>query len=207
MTRQSRTGVLVAVATVVAVALLAAACGIPTGGGPTAIAKADVPFHLLNPTSGSTTTVPQSVTAQTIYLVAPSQHVVAVTRYLPVPANLSDILRALLEGPTAEESAKGYQSFLNGTNVQVSATVSAGIATVNFSANPVQVVGADFQALAFAQVVFTAVAAQPGIILGASFQIAGSHVPVPTGEGVQVTGPVGPNAYLPQAPLPVAAGP
>ncbi|HEY4947413.1 MAG TPA: hypothetical protein VII19_05895, partial [Acidimicrobiales bacterium] len=40
-----------------------AACGIPTTGGPTAIAKSDVPFHLLNPAPPTTvnSTLPPEV--------------------------------------------------------------------------------------------------------------------------------------------------
>lgn len=198
MMRSVRRGI---VAALVAVGLASTACGIPTGSGPTAIARTDVPFHLLVPTTGSTTTTapPTVGSLENIYLVAPNQHVVAVSRDVAVPASLSDILHALLEGPTAEEAAAGLQSFLIPT-VQVSATVSGGIATVNFSAYPVQVLGAD-QTLAIAQVVFTAIAAQPGTILGVSFQIAGQPVAVPTAQGQEVTGPVGPAAYQPQAPL------
>ena len=41
-------------AAAVLVAGATAACGIPTSGTPTAIAKADVPFHLLNPVTPTT---------------------------------------------------------------------------------------------------------------------------------------------------------
>ncbi len=68
----------------------------------------------------------------TIYLVAPAQHLVAVSRNVPVPATLTEILGALLEGPTAAESESGLQSFLTGSTTQVTATVAGGIATVDF---------------------------------------------------------------------------
>jgi spore germination protein GerM len=191
------------VAALVMMSLAGAACGIPTGGSPTAIARSDVPFHILNPEAASTptTTSPTVGVPETIFLVAPSQRVAPVTRVVAVPATLSDILGALLQGPTAAESAAGLQSFLTGTKTQVSATVAGGIATVNFSANPVlaQVVGPD-QTLAIAQVVFTAT--QPGTgVIGVTFEIDGTPVAVPT-SGAQVLGPVGPNAYLPYAPAP-----
>ncbi len=41
---------------VLAVVVATAACGIPTTGGPTAIAKGDVPSNLLNPASPTTAT-------------------------------------------------------------------------------------------------------------------------------------------------------
>lgn len=187
--------------TVVAAGTIAA-CGIPTNGTPTAIAKADVPSHLLNPVTPTTVSsiVPPAVAVpETIFLVAPTQHVTAVSRDVQIPANLSDILEALLEGPTAAESRFGLQSFLTGAKTRVMATVVGGIATVDFTANPVQVVGPD-QTLAIAQVVYTATQ-QPGVT-GVVFQIAGQRIEVPTAGGVQVPGPVDRASYLPQAPLP-----
>jgi Sporulation and spore germination len=182
--------------------MVSAGCGIPSGGSPTVIAKADVPFNLLNPHPPATvaSTVPPAVVApETIFLVAPTQHLVAAVRDVTLPATLGQILTALLDGPTAVESAAGIQSFLTGAHVKVSATVTAGIATVDFTTNPVQVVGPD-QTLAIAQVVFTATQ-QPGIT-GVVFQIAGQPVEVPTASGVQVPGPVDRTSYTLQAPLP-----
>jgi spore germination protein GerM len=184
-----------------AVSLLTAACGIPTGGSPTAINKADVPFQLLNPGNRNSTgsTLPSAVTVpESIYLVAPSQTVVAVHRDVEIPATLSEILGALLDGPTEAESSAGLQTFLSATKVQVTATVSGGVATVNFSSNPVQVVGPN-QTLAIAQVVYTATE-QPGIT-GVIIQIAGQPISVPTASGADVSGAVDRSSYLPQAPI------
>ena len=132
-----------------------------------------------------------------IFLVAPNGHLVPSTREVAVPATLSEILGALLAGPTATESAFGFQSFLSGgTGVQVKATVAKGVATVDFlSTNPVQVVGPD-QTLAIAQVVYTATQ-QPGV-RSVSFEIAGQGIQVPTASGAQVPGPVSRADYLPQ---------
>jgi hypothetical protein len=190
-----------AVAVVGVLALATAACGIPTSSTPSAIAKDDVPVHLLDPVTPSTinTPVPPTVAVpEAIFLVSQGQHVIAVTRDVQVPANLSDILGALLDGPTEAESSAGLQSFLTGTKVKVDATVSGGIATVDFTTNPVQVVGPD-QTLAIAQVVYTAT--QQRGVTGVVFQIAGQPIGVPTASGSQVTGPVNRNSYLPQAPV------
>ena len=82
----------------------------------------------------------------------------------------------------------------------MSVAVVGGIATVNFTTNPVldQVVGPD-QTLAIAQVVYTAT--QQSGVTGVVFQIAGQPIGVPTASGVQVPGPVDRTSYLPQAPL------
>jgi spore germination protein GerM len=182
------------------VAVGASACGIPTSASPTAIAKANVPFHLLRPAPPTTVpaVTPTTVSvAETIYMVGPKQKVAAVSRYVPIPASLSEILGGLLEGPTDAESRFGLQSFLTGGKTTVKATVVGGIATVDFTTNPVQVVGTD-QTLAIAQVVYTATQ-QPGVT-GVVFQIAGQPIEVPTASGVQVPGPVNRSAYAPQAP-------
>jgi spore germination protein GerM len=199
----SRRVVGVVAGVLILVAVGTSACGIPTNGTPTAIAKTDVPFHLLSPVTSTTVhpvvRAPVTVPA-TIYLVEHAQHVYAVSRNIPIPATLSEILGALLEGPTAAESELGLQSFLSGTTTRVRATVSGGIATVDFfSANPVQVVGPD-QTLAIAQMVFTATE-QPGVT-GVVFKIDNRAIDVPTASGAEVPGPVKRSSYQPQAPLP-----
>jgi len=177
------------------------ACGIPTAASPTPIAKSDVPYHLLNPPTTTTTTPgepPAVGVPELIYLVAPDGHLVAATREVAVPASLAQVVGALLAGPTATESAAGIQSFLNRTGVQVTLT-AGGVATVTFTTNPIQVVGPD-QTLAIAQVVYT-VTQQPGVT-GVTFAITPKAIEVPTAAGAQVPGPVSRADYLPQAPLP-----
>jgi spore germination protein GerM len=199
----SRRAVRVVAGLLMLVAIGTSACGIPTNGTPTAIAKTDVPFHLLTPVTSTTVhpvVRPPVTVPATIYLVEHAQHVYAVSRNIPVPATLSEIIGALLEGPTAAESELGLQSFLSGTATRVRATVADGIATVDFfSANPVQVVGPD-QTLAIAQVVFTATE-QPGVT-GVVFKIDNRAIDVPTASGAEVAGPVKRTSYQPQAPLP-----
>jgi spore germination protein GerM len=190
-----------AILTVLIVVMVAtAACGIPIGKSPTPIAKAGVPFHLLDPVTPTTTTTnlpPEALVQETVYLVAQSQHVVGVSRYVRFPASLTQVLGALLEGPTSTESTTGLQSFLS-TDTTVTATVTGDIATVNFTSSPVEVVGAD-QTLAIAQVVFTATEPASGV-KGVVFEIAGQPIPVPAGNSTQVTGPVSRSTYAPQAP-------
>ena len=161
-----------------------------------------MPYHLLNPPT-TTSTVPGAPpavgVAELIYLVAPNGHLVAATREVAVPASLTQVVGALLAGPTAKESASGVQSFLNSTGVQVAVPAAGGVAVVSFVTNPIQVVGPD-QTLAIAQVVYT-VTQQPGVT-GVTFAIAGKAIEVPTAAGAQVPGPVGRADYLPQAPLP-----
>ena len=129
-----------------AVVLSAAACGIPTASTPTPIAKSDVPYHLLTPPPPTTTlpgTPPAVGVAGQIFRVAPDGHLVAAAREVAVPASPTQVMGALLAGPTATESATGIQSFLSPTGVQVTLSAADGTATVNFSSTPIQVVGPD----------------------------------------------------------------
>ena len=196
MSRRDAAGVVLAL-----VALGSAACGIPTASTPTPIAKSDVPYRLLTPPTTTTTlpgTPPAVGVAEQIFLVSPDGHLVAATREVAVPASPTQVVGALLAGPTATETAAGIQSFLTQAGVQVT-TQAGGVATVDFGTNPIQVVGPD-QTLAIAQVVYT-VTQQPGIA-GVTFEIDGKAIEVPTAAGAQVPGPVGRIDYLPQAPLP-----
>jgi len=191
-----------AVLTSFLVALALAACGIPTASSPSPIARSDVPYHLLDPPTTTTTTpgaAPAVGVAEVIFLVAPSGHLVPATREVAVPASLSQVVGALLAGPTATESAAGIQSYLSPTGVQVSLAATGGVATVDFTTDPIQVVGPD-QTVAIAQVVYT-LTQQPGVT-GVTFEIAGKAIEVPTAAGAQVPGPVARADFGPEAPLP-----
>ena len=189
------------IAAVACAALASTACGLPTANSPTAIARSAVPYHLLDPPTTTTTTpgTPPAVgVAEQIFLVSPDGHLVAAGREVAVPASSSQVLGALLAGPTATESASGIQSFLTGTGVRATVTDSGGIATVNFNTSPIQVVGPD-QTLAIAQVVYT-VTQEPDIT-GVTFEIGGKPIEVPTATAAaQVPGPVSRADYLPQGP-------
>ncbi|HEX3564722.1 MAG TPA: GerMN domain-containing protein [Acidimicrobiales bacterium] len=191
----------------VLIAGLLAGCGIPSSSAPQAIAKSDVPFHLLDPSSPSTSTpfnAPGGV-SEVIYLVDSTLHLTPVYRIVAPPANLTQIVNLLLLGPTDRELTAGTQSFLTGTTTQSGSnngalvTVANGVATVDFATNPVQVVGAN-QILAIAQVVFT-VTQQPNVT-GVLFEIADQPIEVPIGpNGALVPGPVTRLQYPAQAPV------
>jgi spore germination protein GerM len=165
---------------------------------------------LLDPGSSATSTTlnpPATVTEQ-IYLVDPTLHLTPRNRNIAPPANLTQVVNALLLGPTASESAEGIQSFVTSTSPSPSTnravvTVANGTATVNFATNPVQVVGATQTLLAIAQVVFT-ITQQPNVT-GVLFQIGGQPIEVPVGpNGALVPGPVNQSQYAAQAPVPSA---
>jgi hypothetical protein len=200
----------VAVVLAVLIGGLLAGCGIPASSAPQAIAKSDVPFHLLDPSSPSTSTpfnAPAGV-SEVVYLVDSTLHLTPEHRIVAPPANLTQLVNLLLLGPTDQESANGVQSFLTGSTTQSSSgsnngalvTLANGVATVDFATNPVQVVGANQTLLAIAQVVFT-VTQQPNVN-GVLFEIADQPIEVPIGpNGALVPGPVTRAQYPAQAPV------
>jgi spore germination protein GerM len=182
-----------------ALAVLTCACGVPTAGSPTPIARSAVPFHLLDPVSVTTAPpAPFVGVTESIFLVAADQRLVAVHREVQIPASAADVVRALLDGPTTTESGAGLQTYLSPTPQDVTATQDGTVVTVDFADNPVAVVGAD-QVVAVAQIVYT-VTQQAGPTTRVLIEVQGHPTPVPTAGGAQVTGPVGRAQYAPEAP-------
>jgi len=169
-----------------ALALVAGACGVPIDHDPTPLARSGVPFGLLTPSTSSpptsTAVSPVEVTVQ-IFLLSPNGHLVAAARDVPFPAPLTTVLGALVDGPTNAEAASGLQSAIPAQTVVLSASVGAGVATVDLGGTFGQLVG-QTQIDAVAQIVFTATAL-PGV--GAvAFQLQGQPVAVPTANGADV---------------------
>ena len=88
--------------------------------GPTAIAKSDVPFHLLNPAT-ATTTRPTSADrrrARVDLPGRPDQHVVAVARDVPVPATLERDARRPARRPHRGRVGAGLPDLPVGTKAR-----------------------------------------------------------------------------------------
>ncbi|HUC37406.1 MAG TPA: GerMN domain-containing protein [Acidimicrobiales bacterium] len=179
--------VLVAGALLLAVAL--GGCGVPVDQGPTALSRAGVPFHLLSPSSPSTTatTVPSPVEVPVdIYLFDPSGDLVAVPRAVPSATQLLEpALVALVGGPTQAEVAAGDQSAIPPQTTVLSTSVAGGIATANLGGSFAQLVG-QAQIEAVAQVVYTATGLSSVDATEVSFELNGQPVEVPVANGAQV---------------------
>ena len=195
MTRRTRSGLgragrgrrLAWVAGALAAAGALGACGVPIDGQPAELSRSGVPFHLLDPSSPTTTstTAPSPIEVPVkIFLVGANGHLVARDRDVPVSApDLVTVLSALVVGPTDAEAAAGLGSAIPAQTTVLGATISGGVATVNLGLTFGQLVGPP-QIQAVAQVVFTA-AALPGVA-GVMFQLAGQPVEVPVASGAQV---------------------
>jgi spore germination protein GerM len=151
------------------------------------------------PTTQSSTPGPIEVPVH-IYLIAPSGQLVARDRLVPFPAPLEAVLTGLVAGPTSTETTAGIQSAVPVATRVLSASISAGVATVNFSATFGQLVGPS-QILAVAQIVFTAT--DLAGVSGVAFELTGQPVEVPVANGVQV--PVATRAQFASLAPPVTA--
>jgi len=184
-------------------------CGVPVDRGPTALSRSGVPFGLLAPSSSPTTSTTGASPAEVpieIFLVDPSGHLVAVSREVPAAQDsLAVVLGALVDGPTAAETAAGLQSAVHPqTSVMGASIASAGLVTVNLAGTFGQLVG-QAQIEAVAQIVYTASNLSGVNMTGIAFQLAGQPIEVPVANGAQVQ-VANQSEFAPFAPQPSASG-
>jgi spore germination protein GerM len=173
--------------------LVAAGCAIPTQGAPVSIAPSKVPFNLLNPHLPTTTTTqpkPSSFVAVKVFFLDQNSQLSAVDRYVASPAQLTNILDALMAGPDPSDVANGFNTAIPSDVAVLSTTPPTGgkIVTVNMNSAFGQITGTDSE-LAVGQIVAT-VAAENGFGTGVLFEIDGQRTSVPTASGAEVDGPV-----------------
>lgn len=167
---------------------LFAACGVRSEGDPTAVADDDVPFGLLT-TSTTAPPPPTTIPAVTFPLTVCFHRGPEV---LPVPRSAPErgvtaAIRALLDGPTAEEAEQGISSAVFDPAIVLSARATGGIATVELSPAFADV-GTVVQLDVIVELVCT-LTAQPGVGQ-VSFELRGLPVEVPRGDGSLTAEPV-----------------
>ncbi|MDP5185423.1 GerMN domain-containing protein [Blastococcus sp. BMG 814] len=171
-----------------AVLAVTAACGVPTGDGPSTIAPADVPYGLAAPTSPPTA-APSAVPADEAgwaYLVGADGALVPRARDSGTGSpeeRLGELLTALAAGPTEEERAQGLSTALP-SGVALTVAIDGATATIDLSG------GAPLSSnrRAVAQLVLTA-ASLPGV-----------EAVLLTSDGEPVEAPL-PSGALTDAPL------
>jgi len=189
-------------------AIVLGACGVPTGGGPHAISRSQVPFRLLTtapPTTTTTAPALDDVPVTVFFVSQPDEHLVPAQRAVPTSFSLRTVVDALLTGPTTVERTEGFHSALSpGVKLlrtkPARPTPSASIVTLDFNQAFGQISGTQ-QVLAVAQIVYT-VTAELGTGVGVQFQIDGTDIDVPTDTGAESSGPVLRKQYQSVAPLP-----
>ncbi|HVT41532.1 MAG TPA: GerMN domain-containing protein [Acidimicrobiales bacterium] len=180
-------------AALLALAVAAAGCAIPTQGAPSSIARSKVPFNLMDPHPPTTTTSQPANFATfvpvKVYFLDTADHLVEAGRVVPPPAPLIAIIRALLSGPTASETTNDITTAIP-SNVKVLSVAQqpGNIVMVNLNGAFGEITGVNTQ-LAVGQIVATVVN-EVGPGTGVVFEIEGQRISVPIANGSLVAGPV-----------------
>lgn len=197
-TRRWRAGLLVGVA------MVAAACGVPTDENPQALPADAVPAELLASDPVTTTsTVPLGQTTRLrVFLIGgqgDAERLVAVERTVQSPATVERVLAQLTVGPNREDEARGLRSAILPGTVINSVRVESNIAIIDLAkGRGISASGTD-RILALAQMVYSATELRE--VGAVRFTVDGTRAETPTGTGVLTTGPVGRAAYAAYAPI------
>jgi hypothetical protein len=166
--------------------VLAAGCGVPTGGAPSVIAPADVPYGLAapSPTASPADPAESAAAASNVYLLADDQRLVPRGRDVSGSDRgeaLDDLLGELAGGPTADERREQLSTLLP-PDVRLTVEEIIGeTATIDIT-GPAELPSGTESGRAVGQIVLTATSL-PGV-RAVLLTVDGSPVdaPLPTGE-------------------------
>lgn len=180
--------------TLMLLALLLAACGVPTGNEAEMVE--DVPFGLLDPQASepADTAAPAEGPSVQIYLVDPATlRLAAVERRLGEgEASLSDVMGILLNGPTRAELRQGLITALVDEDAVAATELVGGVASVDLT-QQFTLLDGPTQRIAIAQVVLT-LTGRPGVGR-VSFTLVGQPIDIPRGDGTLAQGSVSRDNY------------
>lgn len=181
-----------AITLMASVVLILAGCVVPDDDAPRAIDPSTVPFSLLGTSTTASTEPPAPPVRQVavpIYLVDnDTEQLVEVVRTVEAPRSVGEALAELLQGPSAEELARGLTSAISRSTTLLGVEGPRdGVVTVNLS-DDLSSIGGQGQRLALAQVVFTVTAAPE--IQGVLFAFEGEPSQVPDGQGQSTAEPL-----------------
>lgn len=169
-------------------ALLVAACGVPSDRGPRDIPSDEVLYSLLDPST--TTAAPQAPeqTATTlVYLIGPSNLLAPVQRSVVSPLTVDSAIASLIQGATAQEQAQGLRSAINQQTAVLGSEVTDGVARIDVS-SAFSGIGAQEQILALAQLVYTATEIEG--ISAVQVLLDSATVEVPRSDGTLTSSPL-----------------
>ena len=164
---------------VAAVIVVLVGCGVAPQDEATRLPASEVPFDLLAPEPSAAPTTAPTEAAAALYFVS-GDRLKPVFRNVAADATPADVIRALVDGPTAAEIREGLRTALPESIPIRAVTVSRGVATVSLGTSASDIRSGD-QALSVAQIVFT-LTARPGIGR-VMFKIDGQPIEVPDGSG------------------------
>jgi hypothetical protein len=170
------------------------ACGVPANeSAPRDIAADNVQFDLLAPssTSTSTTIAPTDVRTVEVFLVR-NEQLAPRERRLPANVDAAGVIRELLVGTQGTENQAGFSTAIPEGTELLDASLDDQVLTLDVS-EELNAVQGERQMTAIAQMVFTATELRG--VDGVRFQIEGSSVEVPKGDGTLTSSPVNRSDY------------
>ena len=179
-----------------AAGVLASACAVGTDSVPQPIARQDVPFGLLKPTTPTSAPGPASE-GITVFFEG-LHHLVTVNPSVPEPVTLRSLLRALGAGPTSAESAAGVLSPVS-TAAPLTLTSHTGDTVVVDVGTSFSALSGQNQIVAAAQLVYT-LTLFPGVNQ-VVIRVGRQRTRMPTANGQISSGPLTRHAYANLAPL------
>lgn len=184
---------------------LVGGCGISEDDGPQAIPLENLPPDLLDPSPGSSTTLPASETTPvTVYFlerVGDRDRLVAVDRRVRDPSQRGVRINALLDEPTDAEVDQGITTSIpaDTTLIDIAEGDGPDEAVVNLSGELFDVEG-EALAKAFAQIVWTVTGPDAGGYRLVRFLVDGDARNALDADGVEQDGPVQRSDYAALAP-------
>lgn len=163
-----------------------AACGVGVQNQPQDLPAASVPYGLLRAAPLPSPSAAAAQVRAVVYLVRGSK-IVRATALVPAPARIDQVVRTLLNGVTATQSAAGLRSAIpDGTHL-LSLDLSGRVATLDLSTQFASARSAD-TILAVAQLVLTTTASSE--VSAVRFSVNGRLIEVPSPGGALAYGPV-----------------
>ena len=171
-------------------------CAVPSSGSYQQVSSADIPFGLDAPQTTipqTTTTVPDSTSTESLPIAVSepidlffisNSRIIKVQRNVASPANPSQALSSLVEGPSTSPEFVGLRTALP-TTFTAKVDVTRGVAQVDATRAFLNSLSGLDQKLAIAQIVLT-LTSRPGVgqVL---FSVDGKLISVPRGRGDSVS--------------------
>jgi len=153
--------------------ILTVACGIPIDAEPEILTiEIEDPPDIVEPT-------PEDLASVSLYLVREDE-LVLVTRNLPAPTDLSDVVESLLDGVTDPEARADLRTSIPAGTEVIGMEISGEVLTLDLD-REFTAVGGEQEILAIAQIVLTATSVE-GVGMVA-FEIEGVPTAVPVASG------------------------
>jgi spore germination protein GerM len=170
-------------------------CAVPSSGSYQQVSSADIPFGLDAPQTTipqTSTTVPDSTSTESLPIAVSepidlffisNSRIIKVQRNVASPANPSQALSSLVEGPSTSPEFVGLRTALP-TTFTATVDVTRGVAQVDATRAFLNSLSGLDQKLAIAQIVLT-LTSRPGVgqVL---FSVEGKFISVPRGRGDSV---------------------